>query len=159
MSGYGDNAEDLIADLQAKPPFRVPVPVPEEWNGRKPKHYAASDKATIPGALSSKVVGLSFVDAYPCNLLALDALAEFRSTPDLFLRRNPANEYDANAVEVRAVSGDRPSSVLGHLPAALAARLAPEMDRGDAWSVVRWQVLIDSGHRHAPGLSVDLARG
>lgn len=137
--------------------------VPPGWSGREPKHFDASDKATLPGRLSSKVVGLTFVGNYPQNLHQLRGLEDQSYRPRLFLRRNPGNAYDANAVEVRAEDPDsRRTMMLGHLPAALAARLAPEMDADDRdteWVVVGWEVLVTPGAEDKPGLSLSLLRG
>jgi len=42
----------------------------------------------------------------------------------LTLRREPANQYDANAIQVLNISGQQ----VGHIPRTLAKRLAPVMD-------------------------------
>jgi hypothetical protein len=147
-------------DIDRMPPaYRVPPPVPPGWEGRQPKHYGPSEKADIPGALGAKVVGLTFVPKYPGNLHALASLAGSESEPPIVLRRNPANAYDANAVEVHAVRPSGELSMIGHLPAALAARIAPEMDADEPWVVARYQVLEMPGHEDKPGLSLDLRRG
>jgi HIRAN domain len=49
----------------------------------------------------------------------------------LALRRDPANEHDPNAIQVRA--GD---VQIGWVPRELAAELAPRLDAGDAWSAI-----------------------
>ena len=59
---------------------------------------------------------------------ALDAPA--LGAPVTF-RRDPANEHDPNAIEVRA--GDLQ---IGWVPRELAAELAPELDAGRPWSAV-----------------------
>lgn len=138
------------------------APPPPGWDRREPKHFEASDKATIPGALGAKIVGLSFVDDYPSNLHALAVLHGTEREPRLVLRRNPDNPHDANAVEVRAERPpDRPGEpiMLGHLPRALAARIAPELDAGEPWHVAAWQALEHPQHPNQPGLSIDLRRG
>ena len=57
----------------------------------------------------------------------------------LELRRDPDNEHDANAIQVRA--GDQ----LGWVPRELAEELAPQLDAGRPWSAV---VLRE--HRRSP---------
>lgn len=116
------------------------------------QHFGPSDKATLPPALSSKVVGLTFQADYPDNLHDLN------DSPHPFalqLVREPKNPHDRNAVAVRVVAG---AEQLGHLPAALAARIAPEMDSGRRWVIGAWEVLIMPGHEHQPGLTVRLSR-
>lgn len=118
------------------------------------KHYAPSMKATLPGALSSKVVGLMFAPngEYPMNLRTLNQLVEMDRPPVLALVRDAGNQFDPNAVAVRSAATGRH---LGHLPAALAARIAPEVDR---WAVESYEVLVAPGHEDNPGLSLKLRR-
>ncbi len=153
--------EDLstIEELQtAAPAYRPPVQPPHGWEGRTPKHFPPSDKATIPGEFGVKVVGLSFQVRYPRNLRALKSLAEDGEAPELVLRRNPENTYDANAIEVRGIRPNGSESMIGHLPAGLAARIAPELDAGAGWRVTGYEVLVSAGHEDKPGLSIDLRR-
>lgn len=49
----------------------------------------------------------------------------------LELRREPGNEYDANAIAVHG-GGEQ----LGFAPRELAAELAPALDAGEPWSAV-----------------------
>ena len=69
---------------------------------------------------------------------ALEA-AEVAPGARLELRRDPDNEHDANAIQVRA--GDQ----LGWVPRELAEELAPQLDAGRPWSAV---VLRE--HRRSP---------
>ena len=69
---------------------------------------------------------------------ALEA-AEVGPGARLELRRDPDNEHDANAIQVRA--GDQ----LGWVPRELAEELAPQLDAGRPWSAV---VLRE--HRRSP---------
>lgn len=70
------------------------------------------------------------------------------------LRRNPANGHDPNAVEVWVPAA---GAMVGHLPAGLAARLAPELDAG-----VRWRasvlVKVHPDHPGNPGVEAALER-
>jgi hypothetical protein len=69
---------------------------------------------------------------------ALEA-AEVGPGTQLELRRDPENEHDANAIQVRA--GDQ----VGWVPRELAEELAPQLDAGRPWSAV---VLRE--HRRSP---------
>ena len=122
---------------------------------RTAKHYAPSDKATLPAKMSTKVVGCSFVPSYPGVYLTLAAVVEGGLIPLLKLVRDPDNPADPNAVAVRSA---KRGTHLGHLPAALAARIAPEMDDGTFWMIESYEVLVMPGHEHQPGLSLNLRR-
>jgi hypothetical protein len=120
-----------------------------------------------------KTVGLSFVDAYPANLHQLAALLEDRErssgwqavnegdvTPGLpaVLVRNPDNEFDPNAVEVHVPVLGRRTGMIGHVPAAVAARLAPSMDGGAEWAARLVRVLVTDGHPDRPGALIVIER-
>lgn len=46
----------------------------------------------------------------------------------LFLRRNPSNAYDANAIEIWLFSGDGGEYMLGHVAGVDAKNIAPYLD-------------------------------
>lgn len=73
----------------------------------------------------------------------------------MVLVREPGNAVDPNAVAVRSAATGRH---LGHLPAGLAGRLAPELDAGADWRVEDYTVLVYEGHEANPGLSLRLER-
>jgi len=50
----------------------------------------------------------------------------------LRLRRDAANEHDANAIAVETARGE----VLGFVPRELAAEIAPSLDRGEPWTAL-----------------------
>ena len=50
----------------------------------------------------------------------------------LALRREPTNEYDANALAVLTASGAQ----AGWVPREVAAQVAPELDSGRPWAAV-----------------------
>ena len=110
---------------------------------------------------SAKVVGVTFVPAYPDNLLDLE-LADSRARLDgehlaVVLIRNPDNEYDSNAIEVHVPAlGEH--GMIGHLTRPIAARMAPEMDKGILWSAEVESVLIDPDHLDRPGISIHCER-
>ena len=90
-----------------------------------------------------------------------NALSEFEdrgpvSEPiPVVLQRNPENEYDENAIEVHVPALGR-VGMIGHVPATLAAKLAPSVDRGDEWIAVLTNVLIDPEHEDKPGALVTI---
>lgn len=124
-----------------------------------------STRARMPARFSAKVVGVTFARGYPVSLTALsDAwqYAELKAAeagldaPEhlaALLVRNPDNDHDPNAVEVHVPAAMTESHV-GHLPANLAARLAPEMDAGEPWRAEVCGVLVHPDHPDRPGISL-----
>jgi hypothetical protein len=119
------------------------------------RHHPPSDKAAIPSTLSTKVTGLTFEPDYPRSLHWLAHLAAAGCPPLLVLAREPDNPYDSAAVAVRSASTGRQ---LGHLPGALAGRIAPELDAGGDWRIESYEVLVQEGFEDRPGLSLRLKR-
>lgn len=72
----------------------------------------------------------------------------------LHLRRDPANAHDPNAIAVHAAGGEQ----IGWVPRELAADLAPEVDRGEAWSAIALRELRASPRDPRTGLTMLLAR-
>jgi len=103
---------------------------------------------TLPATFTAKLVGASFVDEYPQNILA----CEFVDDPTLELVHNPDNEFDSNAIEVR-----REGRMLGHLPRAAAARVAAEIGEHE-WTASIVEVLINPEHQDKPGLLIRCER-
>lgn len=122
----------------------------------------------LPDApFTTKVVGVSFAEGYPDNLLALREICEGldleRESLPVVLLRNPDNEADPNAIEVHlpvlsAYEASERVGKIGHIPASMAARLAPELDAGVQWLSYLFQVLIHSDHMDRPGISIRLQR-
>jgi hypothetical protein len=124
----------------------------------------------MPSPFSAKVVGVSFVPGYPDNLIELASVMqqsevhrrvedwEERERVTAVLRRNPANEYDANAVEVH-VPALGENGFIGHVVRPIAARLAPDMDAGGIWHAEVGDVLIDPDHMDRPGITINCKRG
>lgn len=75
-------------------------------------------------SVQTKVVGVTFHDAYPGNFHKWSLLEDGRY-PNCKLVREPDNEYDPNAVAVRVGR-----SKIGHVPKELAVRVAEVMDSG-----------------------------
>lgn len=115
---------------------------------RTVRHHEPLNKATLPGKLTVKVAGLSFAKTYPWNLFNLRDQGG-----TVTIDRNPENEFDPHAVRV-LVGG----ALVGHFPAGLAGRIAPELDAGVAWEVTAWEVLVQRGYEDRPGLSLRLVR-
>ena len=114
----------------------------------------------LPATWTAKVVGVTFTPTYPRNLYALQSVFDQgpRHIPlTVELKRNPQNEHDANAVEVH-VPALREHSMIGHVPARIAERLAPELDGGQRWTAEIEQVLIDLEHEDRPGISIRCGR-
>ncbi|HTE59334.1 MAG TPA: HIRAN domain-containing protein, partial [Solirubrobacteraceae bacterium] len=76
-----------------------------------------------------RVAGVAGAARHHGEALASDAAAPGRP---LVLRRDPANEHDANAIAVDTADGAQ----LGWVPRELAADLAPGLDAGTPWSAV-----------------------
>ena len=123
----------------------------------------------IAAPFTCKVRGVTFAPAYPDNLARLEAVAaRAYLTPataavgdpeplPAILVREPANPVDPAAVAVHVPAlGDL--APVGHLPAAVAARLAPELDSGTAWSAEVYEVLVHPDHPDRPGISLRCER-
>lgn len=94
------------------------------------------------------VVGMSFVPGYPAILEGLKPDVEYFAE----LHRNPANEYDTNAIEVHVGH-----VMVGHLPRDVAARLAPALDSGGRYDVQIWK-RVHPDKPQNPGLTVRLVK-
>jgi hypothetical protein len=73
----------------------------------------------------------------------------------LALRRDAANEHDANAIAVHAAGGAQ----LGFVPRELAAELAGELDAGRPWAAVALREQRASPRDPRTGLTMLLAPG
>lgn len=125
---------------------------------------------SLPSApFTVKVVGVRFVETtdeslgYPLNLHALrditdqiDPIVLEQEGMAVVLVREPDNPHDPNAIAVH-VPQDRIGKI-GHVPAKMAERLAPELDAGLLWESSIFQVLIDPDHLDRPGISIRLQR-
>jgi HIRAN domain len=100
-----------------------------------------------------RVAGVAGAARHHGEALQSDDAAPGRT---LELRRDPANEHDANAIAVLTGAGGRDQ--IGWVPREIAAQVAPELDAGTPWAAL---VLRDS--RPSPrdprkGLTMLLAR-
>jgi HIRAN domain len=129
---------------------------------RRDAEIARTGERPMVSPFTAKVVGVSFVPSYPDNLYALDQAqieAEELGEPlVVILVRNPANSFDANAIEAHVPALGDEWGMIGHLTRPIAARMAPEIDSGVRWSAQVVSVLIDPEHLNNPGVSVACAR-
>jgi hypothetical protein len=103
----------------------------------------------------------SFTDLTDASDGVFNALAQREEDPGswatpipVLLVRNPANEYDANAIEVHVPLLGR-NSMVGHIPRERAARLAPLMDSGTKGVEAEVDfVAVSPENPKQPGLSV-----
>ena len=79
-----------------------------------------------------------------------DAVAPGRT---LELRRDVANEHDANAIAVHAAGAEQ----IGWIPRALATTIAPELDAGTTWTAIVLREARRSPRDPRLGLTVLLA--
>ena len=84
---------------------------------------------------------------------ALESAAAAPGSP-LELRRDPGNEHDPDAIAVHVAGGEQ----LGWVPREIAARLAPELDAGTAWSACVLRESRPSPRERRAGLTMLLAR-
>lgn len=108
--------------------------------------------------LDFDVAGESFRPGYPDTLLrcaeVLRAMRQGERLP-VVLRRDPANEYDQNAIEIH-IPGE--AGHVGFVPAELARLLAPLLDSGERLHSSAVEVRIRDTAPDRPGLTVSLRR-
>jgi hypothetical protein len=97
-----------------------------------------------------KVAGVAGAARHHADALASDAAAPGRP---LVLRRDAANEHDANAIAVDTTEGEQ----LGWVPRELAAELAPQLDAGAPWSAVALREYRGSPRDPRTGVTMLLA--
>lgn len=76
--------------------------------------------------IESQIAGLQFYKYSDADEMS-DKLLRPQPGDRIQFVRNPGNEYDTNAIEIWFKNGQH---MLGHVPARLAAELAPQMDAG-----------------------------
>lgn len=117
---------------------------------------------TLPRSFNLKVVGLSFIPGYPDNIHKLydhvDEPGDMGSLEvPVELRRNPANEYDENAVEIH-VPDLGELSFIGHVPAGLASRLSPALESGEEFKAHINKILVHPNRPDKPGIDIQIFR-
>lgn len=101
-------------------------------------------------ALTTKVVGLTFNSEYPSNVYEI-AKRFALGDDSISIEREPDNEFDNNAIVV--VDGEK---AVGHLPAKIAALIAPQIDAGVSWFAAIESVVISQENVNQPGLKVTI---
>jgi hypothetical protein len=96
------------------------------------------------------VAGVAGAGRHHADALQSEAAAPGRP---LTLRRDPGNEHDSNAIAV-----DAGGAQVGWVPRDVAAEIAPELDRGVAWSAAVLRELRPSPRDPRGGLTMLLAR-
>ncbi len=87
------------------------------------------------------VVGVMFKENPGDKMTRLDKIAKYCHHGSAFdLLREPSNEYDDNAIEVRQYFKDGGSIRLGYVPRELSAQIAPKIDRG-------WEPVVKFGRK------------
>lgn len=100
-----------------------------------------------PNVLVGSVAGVSFQTSYPSNLHALsEKLSGHPEGLKASLRRDPANQYDFNAVAF-LVDGE----MIGHLPREFASQVAPLLDNGVSYDAVLSGIRISEEAPNNPG--------
>lgn len=129
----------------------------ERVTPKKPDVSTGTDIRTLlADRLDFDVAGESFRDGYPDNLLRLREAAEASGGAEplaCVLVRDPANEYDPNAIEIH-VPGE--AGHVGYVPADLAARIAPLLDADvklQSWAIA---VRVHPDAPDHPGLTVGI---
>lgn len=122
----------------------------EPDSGTPPADGASAAPATDPlRGFVAKVVGVTFIDAYPGNLNRIEQrLAGEEVCAGLV--RDPANVHDGNAIQVW-IDGE---GMIGHIAREHSARIAPLLDAGQQWRAkVRRIVRVDDAS-DKPGIEI-----
>ena len=110
--------------------------------GRDTPHMAAHDE------FMTRLVGVSFCEGYPANLLRVAEMLARSERVTVELRRDASNPYDANTINVVCVAaGGR----IGRVAKERAAYLADDIDRGEEWVGLLETVMVNPDHPDKPG--------
>lgn len=118
------------------------------WNDVKKAVETGETFNPIPDGMQAiPVVGVSFIPGYPQNILSL---RESRySDLNVWMRRNPDNKYDSNAIEIH-ING----RMIGHLPKEVAAKIAPDMDSGIEHTAYVLGIRVSPENPNNPGIDL-----
>lgn len=102
--------------------------------------------------VSTRVVGVSFIDDYPKNIFRIsEKYATGESSVEL--ERDPLNKFDANAIKV-IIDGE----MVGHVPALIAREISKEIDSGVKWFADIESLLISVENTDNPGIKIIIWR-
>lgn len=99
-----------------------------------------------------RLAGVSFVDTYPANLLALVDILRDEPMP-LEIVRDPGNKFDPQAISIR-LNGEH----LGFIPKDLAATIAPQIDAGALYAADAMYVAVSPDNPDRLGLEIELTK-
>jgi len=111
--------------------------------------YLARDAPELQRA-GLRVASVAGAGRHHAEALQADTVAPGNA---LNLRRDVANEHDANAIAVHAAGADQ----IGWIPRELAATIAPELDAGTTWTAIVLREARRSPRDPRLGLTVLLA--
>jgi hypothetical protein len=111
--------------------------------------YLGRDAAQLRDA-GLRVASVAGAGSHHAAALQSDAVAPGHM---LELRRDIANEHDANAIAVHAPGAEQ----IGWVPRELAATIAPELDAGSTWTAVALREARPSPREARSGLTMLLA--
>jgi hypothetical protein len=101
------------------------------------------------------VVGVNFKDHEGETMRRIDKIARYSKQGSAFaMQRDPSNEYDFNAIEVRQYFKSGASIRIGYVPRQLAKKLAPAMDKGWEPEVQFGRKFIDKATCECMGLQL-----
>lgn len=106
-----------------------------------------------PARCSFRLVGVTFAAGYP-NTVAAVADAVTSGPVHALLVRDPDNAHDPNAVAVWCPTA---GGHIGHMPRALAARVAAAIDGGARYDAEITELVEHPDHPHNPGIEVRIA--
>ena len=138
MSEASDSVEDAYEWLGFDNDDRFWDTLEDNWHNPPPDSRFVQDLS---------VVGVTFRDGYPGNLLRLDSrIGEDISHGTATLEREPTNPYDPNAVKV-VVGGEH----IGYVPKEKAVALSAALLEGVKY-VAFVKVQISPEHKDRPGV-------
>jgi hypothetical protein len=131
----------------------------EERKRKVLERAAKFDGPALPPQFESSVVGVTFAPDYPQSVIQLEIdhmmFGDRDERMPALLIRNPDNEYDSNAIEVHSPGAGH---IIGHLPKALAMKLAPRLDAGEIWQAEFTEVRVSDEAPDRPGIGVSIHR-
>lgn len=133
----------------------------EQIRNTRDREQARTTVGPLAASFTTPVVGVTFVDGYPDNILALEQLqfdAETMGEPLIaVIVREYDNEHDKNccAIHVPAL-GEH--GKIGCITRSLAARLSSELDSGTHWAGEIAGTRINPDHMDRPSIDVRLFR-